>query len=199
VFSSTRRLQPRFQGDAKASKYDQVCDERIKKEMSSYRDKQKKLQDQRADESSVPDVNRNSENWLEQEQVEVQVRQYSFLSLSVSVLITMYFVLFLRQSVIIDTSSAFMKAGFGGDDAPRAVFPAIVGRPRHTNVMLGMGNKDAYIGDEAQSKRGILTLKYPVQNGIVCNWDDWEKIIHHSTPKSPYSAWTPNLISFYIK
>jgi actin beta/gamma 1 len=23
------------------------------------------------------------------------------------------------------------KAGFAGDDAPRAVFPSIVGRPRH--------------------------------------------------------------------
>lgn len=68
-------------------------------------------------------------------------------------------------------SSAMIKAGFAGDDAPRAVFPTVVGRPRHTGrehkfaavvvdlsssilfltVMVGLGNKDAYVGDEVST------------------------------------------------
>ncbi|KZT33153.1 Actin/actin-like protein [Sistotremastrum suecicum HHB10207 ss-3] len=82
--------------------------------------------------------------------------------------------------IVIDNGSGMTKAGFAGDDAPRAVFPAIVGRPRQVSWMVGMGHKESYIGDEAQSKRGVLKLAYPIEHGIVTNWDDMEAIWHHT-------------------
>lgn len=40
--------------------------------------------------------------------------------------------------------------------------------------------QDAYVGEEANAKRGILALKYPIEHGIVTDWDDMEKIWHHT-------------------
>jgi len=84
------------------------------------------------------------------------------------------------RALVVDNGSGMVKSGFAGDDAPRAVFPSIVGRAKHTASMVGMAQKDAYIGDEAQSKRGVLKLSYPIEHGIITSWDDMEKIWHHT-------------------
>jgi actin-related protein len=85
-----------------------------------------------------------------------------------------------QTALVVDNGSGMVKAGFSGDDAPRAVFPSIVGRPKVKSTMVGSENKDVYVGDEAQAKRGILHLKYPIAHGIVTSWADMEKIWHHT-------------------
>jgi hypothetical protein len=46
--------------------------------------------------------------------------------------------------------------------------------------MAGMPDKDVYVGDEAQSKRGVLSLSNPIEHGMISNWDDMEAIWHHT-------------------
>jgi len=85
-----------------------------------------------------------------------------------------------QQSIVIDNGSGMLKCGFSGDDAPRSVYPSIVGRPKQQQVMVGMGHKDYCVGDEAQLKRGILRLTYPIEHGIITSWSDMEIIWHHT-------------------
>ena len=85
-----------------------------------------------------------------------------------------------QQTIIIDNGSGMVKAGFAGEDAPRAVFPAMVGRPKHQSAMQGVSQKSEYIGDEAMQKRGILNIQYPIAAGIVESWEDMEKVWHHT-------------------
>jgi len=83
-------------------------------------------------------------------------------------------------ALVVDNGTGRVKAGFGGDDAPRTVFSSVVGRPKYVQGMVGMGQKDSYVGDQAMAKKGILHLKYPIEHGIVTNWDDTELIWHHT-------------------
>jgi len=86
------------------------------------------------------------------------------------------------RNVVCDNGSGMVKAGFSGDDAPRVVFPSIAGKPKPgvSMSMLGATPKNNYIGDDAQARRGILSIGYPIEHGIVTNWDDMELIWHHT-------------------
>jgi actin beta/gamma 1 len=85
--------------------------------------------------------------------------------------------------IVIDNGTAEIRAGFAGDDDPKVKMPTIVGRPRARYVrqaaIAGQAT-DTYIGHEALSRRGVLEMKYPIENGIVTNWDDVEKVYSYS-------------------
>uniref|UniRef100_A0A5K3FBJ2 Actin n=1 Tax=Mesocestoides corti TaxID=53468 RepID=A0A5K3FBJ2_MESCO len=78
--------------------------------------------------------------------------------------------------IVIDNGSGLSKSGFAGEDAPRSVIPSIIGRPKYESVITAMAEKNTYIGDEAQTKRGMLSLKHPIEHGFVNNWEDMEKL-----------------------
>jgi len=80
------------------------------------------------------------------------------------------------QTIVVDNCSGFTYAGFSSYDVPSVVFENVVGMPRDGYQMA----KDAYVGEDALELRTILTLKYPIEDGIVTNWEDMEHIYLHT-------------------
>ncbi|KAL2863541.1 actin-3, muscle-specific [Aspergillus lucknowensis] len=88
-----------------------------------------------------------------------------------------------RLPIVLDNGSFSCKAGFGGDDEPKIVFPNLVGRPPNNRSAIHpiLNTNDSYIGTDAQAKRGILSLEYPITRGVVTNRPAMEEIWTHIT------------------
>ena len=78
--------------------------------------------------------------------------------------------------IVLDNGSGTIRAGFAGEDQPKCYFPSFVGRPKHTRVLAGALEGDVFIGQKAQELRGLLKIRYPLEHGIVTDWDDMERI-----------------------
>lgn len=107
-----------------------------------------------------------------------------------------------NQPVVIDNGSGNLKAGFAGEDKPKTYASSIIGRPKYQKIMAAGSHSllpdpqtapstassshhqqddlRIYIGNLAQENRGLLKLTYPIEHGIVNNWDDMEKLWYHT-------------------
>jgi len=83
-----------------------------------------------------------------------------------------------RRVVVCDNGTGFVKCGFGGSNFPAHIFPALVGRPilRSTTKSGDVEIKDLMVGDDASKLRSQLEVNYPIENGIVRNWEDMEHL-----------------------
>ena len=83
--------------------------------------------------------------------------------------------------VIIDNGSGELKAGFSGEVQPRVVLRSFVGRPiGRPRMRLPGGQRDVYFHYEEECVRGDnLAFKYPIQRGIVTDWEEMENIWDH--------------------
>ena len=77
---------------------------------------------------------------------------------------------------VIDNGSGYMKAGFSGEEAPKVMFPTMVGKTKVEGIYVGDEKKESIIGSEAEKKFGILDISYPIQGGTIVNWDEMERI-----------------------
>lgn len=58
----------------------------------------------------------------------------------------------------------------------------------NTSVMSPGNQKSHFVGEDAQTRRGILTLNYPIEYGIVMDWDDMEKVKSHTSFRLDFSS-----------
>jgi actin-related protein 2 len=96
--------------------------------------------------------------------------------------------------IVMDSGTGYMKIGFAGENFPRTVFPAMIGRPMlrfeekidDIELKVKLFHKiaqDIMIGDEAAPLRSLLELSHPVEEGIVKNWDEMKLIMDYAFKK----------------
>lgn len=78
--------------------------------------------------------------------------------------------------IVIDNGSGTIRAGFAGEDVPKIFIPSYVGRPKHVRTMAGALEGDVFIGPPAADHKGLFKINYPLEHGIVTDWDDMERI-----------------------
>lgn len=79
-----------------------------------------------------------------------------------------------RNVIVCDNGTGFVKCGYAGSNFPAHIFPSMVGRPtiRAVNKIGDIEVKDLMVGDEASQLRSMLEISYPMENGMVRNWED---------------------------
>jgi len=79
----------------------------------------------------------------------------------------------MAKPVVCDNGTGFVKTGYAGDNFPAHIFPSMIGRPlmRYEEEFKDVELKDIMIGDECAKHRAMLETSYPVENGIVKDWE----------------------------
>ncbi|KAK6272747.1 hypothetical protein POUND7_009830 [Theobroma cacao] len=103
------------------------------------------------------------------------------------------------SAIVIDLGSHTCKAGYAGEDAPKAVFPSVVGsidqmdadddnenndsKTNNNNVDSNKprGKRRLYVGSQALGfRRDHMEVLSPLKDGVVVDWDIVDSIWDHA-------------------
>jgi actin beta/gamma 1 len=86
------------------------------------------------------------------------------------------------KPLVVDNGTGLSKNGYAGEDQPRSVFPTLIGYPKYQSIMSDVDHyvREYYVGEEAMNLRGVLKLIYPIEHGVVNDWDAMEKVWHYT-------------------
>nr|XP_010950424.1 actin-related protein T3 [Camelus bactrianus] len=80
--------------------------------------------------------------------------------------------------VVIDNGSGMIKAGLAGSWEPLFVYPNITGRTK-SQTSAAERAQEVFVGDQAQERRNSLSIRYPVERGLITSWGDMEIMWKH--------------------
>ena len=92
----------------------------------------------------------------------------------------------MNPAIVLDCGTGTIKAGLSNEQLPQCLIPSVLAKPRSIspnesdNICMGLAQSNIAFGDFALKKRGLLNLRYPIEHGIVVNWDDMEKLLNHT-------------------
>ncbi|EFC48282.1 hypothetical protein NAEGRDRAFT_46504 [Naegleria gruberi] len=81
-----------------------------------------------------------------------------------------------RPVACVDMGSLNIRVGWAGDDSPQITTRSLIGYPKYKPAMFASGQKYSYIGDEAISKRGVLSYRPVMHHGENVDWDHMEML-----------------------
>ncbi|KAF8280034.1 actin [Trypanosoma cruzi] len=83
----------------------------------------------------------------------------------------------MQSTIVLDAGSGSVKAAFSSATAPTS-FPSLAGRVKYKPLFQTSHGCDVVsVGKDAAERRGLLHLTYPIQHGIIVNWDVWQLLL----------------------
>ncbi|XP_052199573.1 actin-related protein 4A isoform X3 [Diospyros lotus] len=101
------------------------------------------------------------------------------------------------SAIVVDLGSHTCKGGYAGEDAPKAVFPSVVGsidqmdvddsdNPEKNSASVTetknvKGKRKLYVGSQALGfRRDHMEVLSPIKDGVVVDWDIVDSIWDHT-------------------
>ncbi|CAK6440523.1 unnamed protein product [Pipistrellus nathusii] len=84
-------------------------------------------------------------------------------------------------AVVVDNGSGLCKAGLSGEIGPRHIVSSVVGHPKFPAAPAGAGagRKQCFVGEAALQRREALSLRCPIERGLIVSWEDMEELWQH--------------------
>lgn len=87
-----------------------------------------------------------------------------------------------KKPIVCDNGTGFVKTGYAGENFPALIFPSMIGKPlmRSEEDFKNVELKDVMVGDECAKYRAMLETSYPVEEGIVKDWDGMQELWNYT-------------------